>query len=91
MLFSSACLSLTMYEAGSGKTVITCVVIPFEIRLCDRCSRIRSSVVIKHLLEKEDSRVAYIYCDYKDQAAQTASNLVACLVRQLTGRAKPLP
>ena len=48
-------------------------------------------MVIEHLLEMEDSRVAYIYCDYKDQAAQTASNIVGCLARQLIEDAKPLP
>ena len=39
----------------------------------------------------EDVRVAYIYCDYKDQVAQTASNLIACLIRQIIGRPKNLP
>lgn len=34
----------------------------------------------------EDTKVAYVYCDYKDQAVQTASNLVACLARQVIGR-----
>ena len=33
----------------------------------------------------------YIYCNYKDQAAQTASNLIACLARQVIGRPKALP
>ena len=39
----------------------------------------------------EDIRVAYIYCDYKDQVAQTASNLIACLTRQIIGRPIALP
>lgn len=32
-----------------------------------------------------------MYCDYKDQAAQTASNLTACLIRQILGRPRTLP
>ncbi len=39
----------------------------------------------------KDAKIAYVYCDYKDQAAQTASNLVACLVRQIIGQPKVLP
>ena len=39
----------------------------------------------------DDVRVAYIYCDYKDQDAQTASNLIACLARQLVGHPAKLP
>lgn len=35
--------------------------------------------------------MAYVYCDYKDQAAQTASNLIACLARQIVGRPQVLP
>ena len=53
-----------------------------------------SSVVIDHLLNNyvnENIRIAYIYCDYKDQAAQTASNLLTCLARQIIGRPKALP
>src|SRR5436190_6106950 len=55
---------------------------------------IRSSIVIDHLSKKfngTDIRIAYLYCDYKEQAIQTASNLVACLVKQLIGRPKRLP
>lgn len=32
-----------------------------------------------------------MYCDYKDQAAQTASKLIACLARQIIGRPQVLP
>ena len=39
----------------------------------------------------DDVRIAYVYCDYKDQAMQTAANLIACLARQLIGRPKKLP
>ena len=52
------------------------------------------SVVVDHLLNNhidDNTRIAYIYCNYKDQAAQTASNLVACLTRQIIGRSKALP
>ena len=50
--------------------------------------------MIDHLINNyvdEDTRIAYIYCDYKNQTAQTAANLVACLVRQIIGRTKTLP
>ena len=52
------------------------------------------SVVIEYLLNNfanEDTKVVYIYCNYKDQAAQTASNLISCLIRQIIGRPKALP
>lgn len=39
----------------------------------------------------EDIRIAYVYCDYKDQVAQTASNLIACLIRQIIGHSNELP
>ena len=62
-------------DPGTGKTVIT-------------------SIVVDHLFKtivSDDVRVAYIYCDYKDQAMQTASNLIACLARQLIGTPSKLP
>ena len=52
------------------------------------------SVVIDHLLNNyasEKTKVAYVYCDYKDRAAQTATNLIACLARQMLGRPRTLP
>lgn len=39
----------------------------------------------------DDVRIAYVYCDYKDQVMQTASNLIACLARQIVGFPKKLP
>ena len=39
----------------------------------------------------DDVHIAYVYCDYKDQVLQTASNLIACLARQLVGWPKRLP
>lgn len=39
----------------------------------------------------DEVRVAYIYCDYKDQSIQTASNLIAVLARQLVGHSEKLP
>ena len=39
----------------------------------------------------DDVRIAYVYCDYKDQVIQTASNLIACLARQLVGWPRRLP
>ena len=42
-------------------------------------------------VESDSIRIAYVYCDYKDQAIQTASNLIACLARQLVGRPERLP
>ena len=62
-------------DPGTGKTVIT-------------------SIVVDHLFKtivSDDVRVAYIYCDYKDQAMQTTSNLIACLARQLIGTPSYLP
>lgn len=52
------------------------------------------SVVIDHLLNNyasEDTRVAFVYCDYKDLAAQTASYLIACLARKIIERPQELP
>ena len=52
------------------------------------------SVVVDYLQNNyadKDTVVAYVYCNYKDQAAQTASNLIACLARQIIGRPKALP
>ena len=62
--------------------------------MCDACSRYGRSVVIAYLLNNhanEDTKVVYFYCNYKDQAAQTAPNLIACLVRQIIGSPKELP
>ena len=62
--------------------------------VCDAGSRHGRSVVIDYLLNNfanQDTKVVYIYCNYKDQAAQTASNLIACLARQIIGRPKALP
>ena len=62
-------------DPGTGKTVMT-------------------SIVVDHLIKtivSDDVRVAYVYCDYKDQAMQTASNLIACLARQLIGTPPRLP
>ena len=52
------------------------------------------SVVIDYLTNNnvgEDTKIAYLYCDYKDQAVQTAPNLIACLARQIIGCPKVLP
>lgn len=52
------------------------------------------SVIIDHLLNNyasEDTKVAFVYCDDKDLAAQTASSLIACLARQIIGRPQELP
>ena len=62
-------------DRGTGKTVM-------------------NSIVVDHLIKSiasDDIRVAYVYCDYKDQAMQTASNLIACLARQLIGTPPRLP
>ena len=52
------------------------------------------SVVVDYLQNNyadKDTTVAYVYCNYKDQAAQTASNLIACLARQIIGHSNTLP
>ena len=52
------------------------------------------SVVIDYLTNNnvgEDTKIVYLYCDYKDQAVQTAPNLIACLARQIIGCPKALP
>ena len=62
-------------DPGTGKTVIT-------------------SIVVDHLVKtivSDRVRIAYVYCDYKDQAVQSASNLIACLARQLIGIPLKLP
>ena len=60
----------------------------------DASSQQIRSIVVDYLLNNfanDDTKVVYIYCDYKDQAAQTASNLIACLTRQIIGYPKTLP
>lgn len=60
---------------GTGKTVIT-------------------SIVVDHLTQNygsDTTRIAYVSCDYKNQANQKASDLVGCLAMQLIGRPKMLP
>lgn len=52
------------------------------------------SIIINYLINNyagEDTKIVYLYCDYKDQAMQTASNLIACLARQIIGYPKVLP
>ena len=69
-------------------------IISAQHQLCDAGSKQSRSIVIDYLLNNfanEDTKVVYIYCDYKDQAVQTASNLIACLARQIIGRPKALP
>ena len=54
----------------------------------------RSSIVVDYLTRihgSDEVRVAYIYCGYKDQSIQTASNLIAALARQLVGHPEKLP
>ena len=52
---------------GAGKTMIAATVI-------DHCSRLAYGTT---------SGLAYIYCNCRDQAAQTEVNLIACLLKQL--------
>ena len=62
--------------------------------MCDAGSQQSRSVVVDYLLNNfanDDTKVVYIYCNYKDQVAQTASNLIACLTRQIIGYPKELP
>ena len=62
--------------------------------LFQTCSLNHRSVVIDYLTNNyagEDTKVIYLYCDYKDQAVQTAPNLIACLARQIIGYSKVLP
>ncbi|KAI9888557.1 MAG: hypothetical protein M1814_006827 [Vezdaea aestivalis] len=54
-------------DPGSGKTVMT-------------------SIVLDHLTRQTsdtDSAVAFLYCDYQDQNNQTATKLIASLIKQL--------
>ncbi|KAL6713765.1 hypothetical protein ACLMJK_008257 [Lecanora helva] len=62
-------------DPGTGKTVMTSIVIDY----------------LTTLYSSSDARIAYVYCDYKDQATHTSSNLIACLARQLIGRPEKLP
>ena len=62
-------------DPGTGKTVITSIVVDHSFKT----------------IVSDDVPVAYIYCDYEDQAMQTASNLIACLARQLIGTPSKLP
>jgi NACHT domain len=49
---------------------------------------LRSMVVdyLERSFEREDVAIAYIYCSYKEQENQTATNLISSLVRQLVQR-----
>ncbi|KIW35343.1 uncharacterized protein PV07_02044 [Cladophialophora immunda] len=56
---------------GAGKTIITSIVVDF----------------LERSFIREDVGIAYIYCSYKDQDNQTATNLIASLLQQLARRA----
>ncbi|KAL8795431.1 MAG: hypothetical protein Q9195_002020 [Heterodermia aff. obscurata] len=63
---------------GAGKTVLS-----HDPTLLTQVS----SLVIEHLRHRvsqvEESAVLYVYCNYKDVAKQTVTNLLSCLIRQL--------
>ncbi|KAI9878652.1 MAG: hypothetical protein M1830_000323 [Pleopsidium flavum] len=49
---------------------------------------VMSSIVVDHIqtISGSEVAIAFVYCDYQDQARQTASDLVATLVKQLAVR-----
>ncbi|KAI9796740.1 MAG: Ankyrin repeat domain-containing protein 44 [Piccolia ochrophora] len=50
---------------------------------------VMASIVIDHLqrrVAKEGHGIAYFYCDYQDQGHQTASNVLAAIIKQLVIR-----
>ncbi|KAI9774836.1 MAG: hypothetical protein M1840_000052 [Geoglossum simile] len=53
-------------DPGVGKTVLTSIVVN---HISNRCT-------------SSDAAVAFLYCDYQDQSFQTASSLIANLVKQ---------
>lgn len=48
-------------DPGAGKTVVTFIVVDHLVKT----------------LVNDNVRVAYVYCDYKDQAVQCASSYIA--------------
>lgn len=53
-----------------------------------------SSTVIENLLQifdRDTVSISYIYCDYKDRAKQTTTNLLASLVKQLVLQHEDMP
>ncbi|MCJ1436452.1 hypothetical protein MMC27_005831 [Xylographa pallens] len=53
-----------------------------------------SSRIIDHLFEtSKDNKpgIAYVYCDYDDQNYQTLSNILGCILKQLTMQCAALP
>ncbi len=72
---------------GTGKTVLTYGRI-IAIILCLLANEINSSSVVDELMatDSEDVGVAYMYCDYADKDNQTAENIMASLVKQLSLR-----
>lgn len=43
------------------------------------------------MFQGNNAAVAYVYCDHKDSAAQTASNLLSSLVQQVVEQHKEMP
>jgi len=43
------------------------------------------------MFDKDDVSISYVYCDYKDRARQTTTNLLASLVKQLVMQHKDMP
>jgi hypothetical protein len=59
---------------------------PRESGCCDLSWTLASSIVVNHLqafFDGANVAVACIYCNYKEQATQTVSNLVAGLLKQM--------
>ena len=72
---------------GTGKTVLTYGRI-ITVILSWLANGINSSSVVDELMgmNGEDIGVAYMYCDYADKDNQTAENIIASLVKQLSLR-----
>jgi hypothetical protein len=73
---SSCCYEpLLILPVGSGKSVITSIVIDHLLR--------------KHA--GSDTAVIYLYCDWQDSEAQNIENLIGCLLKQILETSPNMP
>jgi len=54
-------------------------------------AKCNSSFVIDALSKREDIRIAYMYCDYRDQLQQTTINILGALLKLLLAALPNLP
>ena len=94
MLFLLCIFNTNRLSSGDWEDCHHVYTVSSEQLLLYTCSWNHRSIVIDYLMNNnagKDTKIVYLYCDYKDQAVQTAPNLIACLARQIIGCPKALP